>query len=598
MPIPILVVLLSVLAVLLILLTGICFRSHRQVRQLRQRNRILHSEMEQAHSQAAALQEYGQRFRTTFEQAAIGIAHVAPDGTWLWVNQKLCEMVGYSHAELLQLTFQDITFPEDLAPDLANVQKMLAGEISTYSMEKRYIRKDDSLLWIDLTVSLVRDQAGEPSYFIAVIEDISDRQRARELLNTRVQQQEAVAQLSQQALSDRNLDALFDQAIRLITEKLNVEYCKILQCLSGSQDLLLRAGVGWHQGLVGEATVSQSAQSQAGYALISQAPVIVKDLTEETRFRDSFLLTEHNIVSGMSVIIPSGDRPFGVLGAHTQQKRIFSQDDINFLQVVANVLGMAFERQRTETEVRNLNDTLEQRVRDRTLQLEELNQELQDFTYTVSHDLRAPLRALQGFATALLEDYTDDLDALGLEYARRLITSAQQMEQLIQDLLSYSRLNQKNTQFQTIDLNGVVSRALAQHNLEISKRQAHITIAPDLPEVYGNPTILLQVMSNLIDNALKFVPTAKQPVISVWTESKRNRVRLWIEDNGLGIDPDHQDRIFEVFERLHGIEAYPGTGIGLAIVRKGMTQMGGTVGVESTLDQGSRFWIEVPQKCS
>lgn len=596
MSIPLLLALLILLVILLILMTGWGLFAHRQATRFKQKNRSLQSELNRVLEQTVVLQENAERFQNTFEQAAIGIAHVAPDGTWLRVNQKLCEIVGYSRKELLQLTFQAITVPEDLDLDLTNVQKILAGEISTYSMEKRYIRKDQSLVWIDLTVSLVRDQAGQPKYFVSVVEDISDRRQKRDLLHTRDQQQEAVTQLSQQALSDRNLDTLFGRATQLVSEKLDVEYSKVLECLPDGKELFLRAGVGWHSGLVGQAVVSASLQSQAGYTLSAKVPVLVEDLKTETRFRGPQLLTEHNVISGISVIISTGERPFGVLGAHTQQKKAFSQDDINFIQSIANVLGMAIERQQTETEVRLLNDTLEERVRDRTLQLEELNQELKSFTFTVSHDLRAPLRALQGFATALLEDYTDDLDALGLEYARRLITSAQQMEQLIQGLLSYSRLSQKNIQFQDISLKAMIAQALADHDPEISKRQAQIAIAPDLPSVFGNQTILQQVISNLIDNALKFVPPTTQPILSIWAEQQENRVRLWLEDNGLGIAPDHQERIFKVFERLHSIETYPGTGIGLAIVRKGMAQMDGDVGVESTLGQGSRFWIEVPTK--
>lgn len=598
MSIPFLLALLILLVILLVLMTGISWFARQKVIQLKNRNHSLKAELNQNLDLNTSLQEDEARFRATFEQAPLGIAHVAPDGTWLWVNQALCDIVAYSHQELLKLTFQDITFPDDLDLDLTNVRQMLAGEISSYSMEKRYLCKNQSIVWIDLTVSLVRDQSGEPKYFISMIEDIRDRMQNRELLHARAQQQEAVAQLSQLALRDRNLKTLFDNAAQLISETLGVEYCKILQRLPDGKEALLRAGRGWLQDLARDATVSCSPQTQAGYTLTSKIAVIVEDWTVETRFKPSPLLVTHNIASSISVIILSGDHPFGVLSAHAQQKQAFNQDDINFLQTVANVLGIAIERQQTETEVRRINDSLEQRVQDRTFQLEELNQELKDFTSTVSHDLRAPLRALQGFATALLEDYTDDLDALGLEYARRLITSAEQMEQLIQDLLSYSRLNRENIKLQKIDLNSMVAHAVAQHETEITKYQAQVNIAPDLPSVFGNKTLLQQVISNLIDNALKFVPPPKQPILSLWTEQRGHRVRLWIEDNGLGIAPNHQERIFKVFERLHSIETFPGTGIGLAIVQKGITQLGGTVGVESILGQGSRFWIEVPTKSS
>jgi PAS domain S-box-containing protein len=127
---------------------------------------------------AQELLESEERFRATFEQAAVGIAHVAPDGHWLLVNQRLCDIVGYSRAELLELTFQDITYADDLESDLTYVQQMLLNQLQSYSMEKRYIRKDGSLVWINLTVSLVRDKGGSPKYFISVVEDISIRKQA------------------------------------------------------------------------------------------------------------------------------------------------------------------------------------------------------------------------------------------------------------------------------------------------------------------------------------------------------------------------------------------------------------------------------------
>ena len=128
------------------------------------------------------MQESEERFRATFEQAAVGIAHVAPEGKWLKVNSRICKIVGYTPEELLQLTFQDITHPDDLEADLGYVKQLLAGEINNYSMEKRYIHKNGEDVWINLTVSLVRNEIGEPKYFIAVVEDISERRQIQEEL--------------------------------------------------------------------------------------------------------------------------------------------------------------------------------------------------------------------------------------------------------------------------------------------------------------------------------------------------------------------------------------------------------------------------------
>ncbi|MBW4563312.1 MAG: PAS domain S-box protein [Mojavia pulchra JT2-VF2] len=367
-----------------------------------------------------------ERFRATFNQAAVGIAHVALDGRWLRVNQKLCDILGYSYEELLQKTFQDITHPDDLEIDLAYVQQILAGEIQTFSMEKRYIRKDGSLVWAYLTVALVRQSGGTPDYFISVIKDISDRKAA-------------------------------------------------------------------------------------------------------------------------------------------------------------------------EMAVRHLNETLEQRVQERTAQLAEVNQELKRFAYTVSHDLRSPLRGIRGLIEALVEDYGDRLDDLGQEYARHIADSAQRMDQLIQDLLAYSRLSQTEIQLQAVDLTIVMQEVLVQLEPERQAKQAEITVAFPLPQVIGQRTILTQVLLNLLTNALKYVNPDVKPQVRVWAEKREDWIRLWIADNGIGIELEFQERIFGVFERLHAADTYSGTGVGLAIVQKGIERLGGRVGVESSLGQGSQFWIELPQ---
>jgi PAS domain S-box-containing protein len=226
--------------------------------------------------------------------------------------------------------------------------------------------------------------------------------------------------------------------------------------------------------------------------------------------------------------------------------------------------------------------------------LQETNTELESFSYTVSHDLRAPLRAMQGFADALLQDYAPKLDATAQDFAQRIVTSARRMDALIQDLLLYSRLNRNELKLDPIDLQAVINEALAQLENEIQRKHAHVTIEKPLPPACGHYATLVQVVANLINNAVKFVGEGVQPEIHVRGEKNGKFMKLFVADNGIGIPPEYHGRIFRVFERLHGSAAYPGTGIGLAIVRKGMERMGGRVGLKSVPNHGSEFWIELP----
>ncbi|MDZ4875960.1 MAG: Adaptive-response sensory-kinase SasA [Chroococcidiopsis cubana SAG 39.79] len=256
------------------------------------------------------------------------------------------------------------------------------------------------------------------------------------------------------------------------------------------------------------------------------------------------------------------------------------------------------ERQHAAAEIQQLNATLEQKVSDRTAQLQEINQELEAFAYSVSHDLRAPLRTIQGFAQALKEDYSDRLDDSGKEYLQSITADAVQMDRLITELLAYSQLTRTKITLQPVALMATIESACKQLEMDLQEKQAEITVTTPLPTVLAHSPTLTQAIANLLSNALKFIKLESRPQVEIkYQLAQRDRqqwVRLWIIDNGIGIASSDTERIFRIFERLHGIETYPGTGIGLAIVRKSIERMGGCVGVESQLGQGSRFWIELP----
>lgn len=258
-------------------------------------------------------------------------------------------------------------------------------------------------------------------------------------------------------------------------------------------------------------------------------------------------------------------------------------------------------RKRAALQVQELNKGLEQRVVERTSELANVNAKLLDanrsleaFSYTVAHDLRAPLRGMQGFAEAILEDYGSLLDETGLDFLRRICRSAERMEELIDDLLEYSRLTRSDIILEKVQLQQVASEVLSRLQSPIIESQAEVHIATDLPDVIGNWSACVQVIQNLLANAIKFRRDGEPPRVSLTAERRDASVtRIWVRDNGIGIPAQHQERIFVPFERLHSVEEYAGSGIGLAIVAKAVTRMQGTYGVESEEGNGSCFWFEL-----
>jgi len=273
----------------------------------------------------------------------------------------------------------------------------------------------------------------------------------------------------------------------------------------------------------------------------------------------------------------------------------------------------------SEERLRRYATELEHRVAERTANLAQSIASLEGVLYHVAHDLRAPLRGMASFTTILLDEYAPRLDERGRDYAQRISQAAQRMDRLVQDLLAYGRLAHTAVPVSDISLEAEVRAALDHFSEEIKARGATVDVCAPLPPVKANAAILNQILSNLISNALKFVSPGTRPRVRICAEETTSRfesaaaksngvpsldarlsaldgkfIRLWIDDNGIGILPEYQERIFLMFERLHAVGDYPGTGIGLAIVRKGVERMGGRAGVESAPGNGSRFWVELP----
>jgi light-regulated signal transduction histidine kinase (bacteriophytochrome) len=246
-----------------------------------------------------------------------------------------------------------------------------------------------------------------------------------------------------------------------------------------------------------------------------------------------------------------------------------------------------------QEELRRAHDGLEHRVRERTAELERRNLQLQEFAFVASHDLSEPLRKIQTFGSLLEAKSADLMDELSKGYVSRMTGAASRMQELLDALLRYSRVDTTKMEFKPTKLEGVVRDSLIDLEVSIHKANAQVEIG-SLPAVIGDPRQLRQLFQNLIGNSLKYCRSEVKPLVRVYGEDNHNDCRIFVEDNGIGFDEKYLEKIFQPFQRLHGRNEYPGTGIGLAICRKIVERHKGTITAKSTPGKGSTFIVTLP----
>jgi PAS domain S-box-containing protein len=535
------------------------------------------------------LRDGEQLFRATFEQAAVGIAHVAPDGRWLRVNQRLCDMLGYSRAELAAKTYRDITHPDDLAINNADFTAVLSGRgDNSYAREKRYIRKDGSALWTNLTVSIVHDAAtGAPAYSISIIEDISERKTI------------------EQALAAENRVLSMTAGGTALPEVLTA-LCEIIEAQAPGAicSIWLIGESGWHLGAGAAPSLDPSLVAaldgleigpnagSCGTAAFTGSSVVTTDLSSDPLWQDyrELVLPYGLFACWSSPIFGSSGQVLGTFAVYYRERREPKPIERQMAAIGCQLASIAIERHRAEQALLALKARLEERVRERTRLLEASNHELEAFCFSVSHDLRTPVRLIDGLAKAILQDNEHQLDESGRHFLHRLLHSSEHMAQVIEDLLRLSRLSRVHMQRRSVNLSRIATGIAADLQQNDPARLVEVTIAPALT-AEADPGLMRIALSNLIGNAWKYTSRRTVGHIEFGAVPHEGKLAYFVRDDGAGFDMQHASRLFGAFQRLHRSADFPGHGVGLATVQRIVHRHGGLIWATAELDRGATFYF-------
>ena len=470
---------------------------------------------------------------------------------WLEVNDSLLRMLGYSRDEFLKRTWAELTHPHDLDADLAQFERLLRGEIENYEMEKRFFRKDGSILHAYVAVGCHRDGEGCVTELIAVIVDLTEVKRAesvRDVANRRVRQ---ILDSSEAAVLAVDGAGRITECNRRATELFGWPREELLGQVAGER-LLASGSLFAYRGILGRAGQGGPDRTEVKPAKLFGRRRLIGEgsrADQEEEFPVELMLTPLPTDSG-------------------------AESSLSIIDLS--------ERVRAEEELRNYANRLKQS-----------NADLEQFAYVASHDLQEPLRAVTGFCQLLELDYGDRLDNEGRKYIAKAVAGTERMRLLIGDLLDYSRVTRHGVEFEPHDLTRAAEEARDLLERRLREVGGTIEIGP-LPVLRVDRNQLVRVFQNLFGNAIKY-RGSEPPRIEVTSEELPGDWKLTVRDNGIGIAPEFHQRIFVIFQRLHTRAEYEGTGIGLAICHRIIQRHGGQIWVESAEGKGSAFHITLPK---
>ena len=489
-------------------------------------------------------------FRATFNQAAVGIAHVATDGKWLRINRKVCDIVGYTEDELRQLTFKDITHPDDVEVSIENVRRALSGKVKSYSLEKRYIHKNGTIVWANVTVSLVRKTLANTGYFVVTIEDISPRKKNE-------------AELKQ------------------LTEQMHEQAGVLDAILSTSPNHIFHVD---RQGIYRYA--SRAALKDLGM----EPAAIIGKRCREIGFPPEIM---ERIDREREKVLALGEEARGETSYPSPQGIRHLEYSINPIQCAneetAGVVITAWDitsHKRAEEEIEIVYNNLLVRAFD----LEAANRELEAFNYTVSHDLRKPLTIINGYCQVILAMFDDNLNPQCKKYLQEIYEWTLRMNRLIDALLNFSRLSHSELHRETVELSVIAQSVAGELQLAEPGRLVRFLIAEGIL-VNGDSNLLQVVLENLLGNAWKYTGKTEEAVIEFGRVEIDGRPACFVRDNGEGFDMEYAEKLFIPFQRLPGTEEFKGHGIGLATVERIIRRHGGRIWAEGETGKGATFYF-------
>ncbi len=601
-------------------------------------------------------------FRAVFAQTAVGVAQViSRTGAFVRINRRYAEILGYTVAEMENLTFQAITHAEDLEEDLANMRRLLAGEIHEFALEERYYHKNGSIVWVNLTVSPMWAIGEEPDYHLAIVEDITLRKQTERALREsegKLREAQRMARLGNWYWDVSSGNVEWSEEVYRIFQLDPKEFTPqidSIQALSPwpedherDKELIQRALASREQGSheqrflgpdgsIGYCfSIFQGVYDDDGDLLAIKGTV--QDVTEHRRAEQNYQTLFSEMLNGFALhevirdeqgrpvdfrylaVNPAFERLTGLKAKDVAEKTMLEMmpgTENSFIDTLGHVALSGepasldryvppLDRYYTVTAFQPAPNQLavifdditdrkraERQREELIARLEAQNAELERFTYTVSHDLKSPLITIKGYIGLLSEA----LEGVGPESVHgdleRISSAADKMGMLLEDLLELSRIGRLINPPEDVPVAALVDDALTLLRGRLEEMPVEIAVEPDLPVLRGDRTRLLEIFQNLIDNSVKYMGPQPKPRIEIGARRDGNETVYYVRDNGIGIEPRFQEKVFGLFDQLD--PKAEGTGIGLALVKRIVEIHGGRIWIESEgKGRGSTFCFVIP----